>query len=253
MPDDWGGDTIFVDVSALTKQGVDKLLEMILLQAELLELKANPNRRAKGNVIESGVGTGRPDSHRAGAQRDAESGRHHFVRPVLRPGPGVDQRRGQTPQGSRAVGGGEGPGPERRARAGQEFSVVEDEKAARELAEQRFLEAKALGQETRAKVTLENLFATLAATQSKVLKVVVKADMQGSVEAIVDALKKIESDKVSLEVIHSDVAPSRKTTCPWPRPRRRSSWVSTRAWTDGGAKRPSSEGCRSSCTRSFMS
>jgi translation initiation factor IF-2 len=88
--------------------------------------------------------------------------------------------------------------------AGLEFSVVEDEKAARELAEQRQFEARALGQEDR-KVTLENLFATLAATQSKALKVVVKADMQGSVEAIVEALRKIESDKVSLEIIHSDV------------------------------------------------
>jgi translation initiation factor IF-2 len=85
-----------------------------------------------------------------------------------------------------------------------EFSVVEDEKAARELAEQRFLQAKAEGQEDK-KVTLENLFATLAAEQSKVLKVVVKADAQGSVEAIVDALKKIEAEKVSLEIIHSDV------------------------------------------------
>src|SRR5205085_11809316 len=82
----------------------------------------------------------------------------------------------------------------------------EDEKAARDLAEQRAMEAKALGQETtRTKVTLENLFAQLASTTSKVLKVVVKADTQGSVEAIVEALKKIESDKVSLEVIHSAV------------------------------------------------
>jgi translation initiation factor IF-2 len=90
--------------------------------------------------------------------------------------------------------------------AGLEFSVVEDEKAARDLAEQRAQEAKALGLEsTRAKVTLENLFDQLAETTSKVLKIVVKADTQGSVEAIVDALKKIESDKVSLEVIHSAV------------------------------------------------
>jgi translation initiation factor IF-2 len=88
--------------------------------------------------------------------------------------------------------------------AGMEFSVVEDEKAARELAEQRFLEARSAGQENK-KVTLENLFATLAASQSKVLKVVVKADTQGSVEAIVEALKKIEAEKVSLEVMHSDV------------------------------------------------
>ncbi|HEY4952693.1 MAG TPA: translation initiation factor IF-2, partial [Verrucomicrobiae bacterium] len=88
--------------------------------------------------------------------------------------------------------------------AGIEFSVVEDEKAAREMAEQRFLQTRAEGQENK-KVTLENLFATLAAEQSKVLKVVVKADTQGSVEAIVEALKKIEAEKVSLEIIHSDV------------------------------------------------
>jgi translation initiation factor IF-2 len=88
--------------------------------------------------------------------------------------------------------------------AGLEFSVVEDEKAARELAGEREFQAKIEGQEER-KVTLENLFATLEAAQSKVFKAVVKADTQGSVEAIVDALKKIESDKVSLEVIHSDV------------------------------------------------
>ena len=89
--------------------------------------------------------------------------------------------------------------------AGLEFSVVEDEKAARELGEQRALEAKAIGQEARAKVTLENLFDKLASSTFKLLKVVVKADTQGSVEAIVEALKKIESDKVSLEVIHSAV------------------------------------------------
>jgi translation initiation factor IF-2 len=90
--------------------------------------------------------------------------------------------------------------------AGLEFSVVEDEKAARALAEEREQEAKALGQEQpRTKVTLENLFAQLESTSSKALKVVVKADTQGSVEAIVEALRKIESDKVSLEIIHSAV------------------------------------------------
>jgi translation initiation factor IF-2 len=90
--------------------------------------------------------------------------------------------------------------------AGLEFSVVEDEKAARDLAEQRMLEAKAEGQEAaRGKVTLENLFATLKEQQGKTLKVVVKADTQGSVEAIVEALKKIDSDKVVLEIIHSAV------------------------------------------------
>lgn len=89
--------------------------------------------------------------------------------------------------------------------AGIEFSAVEGDKAARELAEQRGLAARVSGQEARAKVTLEDLFATLEATNAKILKVVVKADTQGSVEAIVDALKKIESDKVALEIIHSAV------------------------------------------------
>jgi translation initiation factor IF-2 len=89
--------------------------------------------------------------------------------------------------------------------AGLEFSVLEDEKAARDLADQRTQEARTQSTETRAKVTLENLFATLDATQAKALRVVVKADAQGSVEAIVEALKKIEGGEVTLEVIHSAV------------------------------------------------
>ncbi len=204
VPDDWGGDTIFVDVSALTKVGVDKLLEMILLQSELLELKANPHRRAKGNVIESGVEPGGPTATvlvRKGTLKVSDvilCGEYYGrVRALINE---EDKRLKEAgPSVAVKVLGLNGV-PD----AGQEFSVVEDEKAARELAEQRFLEAKAQGQEDK-KVTLENLFATLAANQSKVLKVVVKADTQGSVEAIVEALNKIESDKVSLEVIHSDV------------------------------------------------
>jgi len=203
-PDDWGGDTIFVDVSGLTKQGIDKLLEMILLQAELLELKANPNRRAKGNVIESGVEPGGPTATvlvRKGTLR---------VGDIILCGEFYGRVRALiNEEGSRLKEAGPSVavkvlGLNGVPDAGLEFSVVEDEKAARELAEQRQLEARAQGQEDR-KVTLENLFDTLAAEQSKVLKVVVKADAQGSVEAIVEALKKIESDKVSLEILHSDV------------------------------------------------
>jgi translation initiation factor IF-2 len=89
--------------------------------------------------------------------------------------------------------------------AGLEFSVVQDDRAARDLAAQREAEAKAQNLEARSKVTLENLFATLDSQQGKGFKVIVKADTQGSVEAIVEALKKIESEKVTLEVIHSDV------------------------------------------------
>jgi translation initiation factor IF-2 len=204
VPDDWGGDTIFVECSALTKVGIDKLLEMILLQADLLELKANPNRNAKGNVIESGVEPGGPT-----ATVLVRKGTLH-VGDIILCGEFYGRVRALINEEGQRL---KEAGPSVAVRvlglngvpdAGLEFSVVEDEKAARELAEQRFLEARAAGQEDK-KVTLENLFATLAANQDKVLKVVVKADTQGSVEAIVEALKKIEAEKVSLEVMHSDV------------------------------------------------
>jgi len=206
VPDDWGGDTIFVDVSALTKQGVDKLIEMLLLQADLLELKANPNRRAKGNVIESGLEPGGPTATvlvRKGTLRVGDviiCGQYYGRVRALISEEGKRLKEAGPSVAVKVLGLNGVP------EAGLEFSVVEDEKAARELAEQRGQEAKALGQETtRSKVTLENLFAQLASTTSKVLKIVVKADTQGSVEAIVEALKKIESDKVSLEIIHSAV------------------------------------------------
>jgi translation initiation factor IF-2 len=206
VPDDWGGDTIFVDVSAITKQGVDKLIEMILLQADLLELKANPNRRAKGNVIESGLVPGGPTATvlvRKGTLRLGDiiiCGRYYGRVRALINEEGKRLKEAGPSVAVKVLGLNGVP------EAGLEFSVVEDEKAARDLAETREQEARALGQEQpRAKVTLENLFAQLESSTSKVLKVVVKADTQGSVEAIVDALKKIESDKVSLEVIHSAV------------------------------------------------
>src|SRR5277367_2845787 len=204
VPDDWGGDTIFVECSALTKVGIDKLLEMILLQADLLELKANHDRHAKGNVIESGVEAGGPT-----ATVLVRKGTLH-VGDIILCGEFYGRVRALINEEGQRL---KEAGPSVAVRvlglngvpdAGLEFSVVEDEKAARELAEQRFLEARAAGQEDK-KVTLENLFATLAANQDKVLKVVVKADTQGSVEAIVEALKKIEAEKVSLEIIHSDV------------------------------------------------
>ena len=206
VPDDWGGDTIFADVSALTKQGVDKLIEMLLLQADLLELKANPNRRAKGNVIESGLEPGGPTATvlvRKGTLRVGDiiiCGQYYGRVRALINEEGKRLKEAAPSVAVKVLGLNGVP------EAGLEFSVVEDEKAARDLAEQRGLEAKALGQEQpRAKVTLENLFKQLETSSSKALKIVVKADTQGSVEAIVEALKKIDSDKVSLEIIHSAV------------------------------------------------
>jgi len=205
VPDDWGGDTIFVECSALTKVGIDKLLEMILLQADLLELKANANRRAKGNVIESGVAPGGPTATvlvRKGTLRLGDviiCGEFYGkVRALINE---EGQRLKEAgPSVAVSVLGLNGV-PE----AGWEFSSVDDEKSARSLAEERAMTAKSEDLESRSKVTLENLFASLEAAQNKVLRAVVKADTQGSVEAIVDALKKIESDKVSLEILHSAV------------------------------------------------
>ncbi len=205
VPDDWGGDTIFVECSALTKQGIDKLLEMILLQADLLELKANPDRNAKGNVIESGVSPGGPTATVLVRKGTLHLGDVVICGEFYGKVRALINEEGQRlkeagPSVAVSVLGLNGV-PE----AGWEFSSVDDEKAARALAEEREQAAKSEALENRSKVTLENLFASLEAAQSKVLKVVVKADTQGSVEAIVEALKKIESDKVSLEILHSDV------------------------------------------------
>jgi translation initiation factor IF-2 len=205
VPDDWGGDTIFVECSALTKVGIDKLLEMILLQADLLELKANPNRNAKGNVIESGVSPGGPTATVLVRKGTLHLGDVVICGEFYGKVRALINEEGQRlkeagPSVAVSVLGLNGV-PE----AGWEFSSVDDEKAARALAEERGMEAKSQDLENRSKVTLENLFASLEAAQGKVLRIVVKADTQGSVEAIVEALNKIESDKVTLEVLHSDV------------------------------------------------
>ena len=205
-PDDWGGETIYTDVSALTKVGVDKLLEMLLLQADLLELKANPNRRAKGNVIESGLERSGPVATvlvRKGTLRVGDiilCGQYYGrVKALINEeGKRLDEA---SPSVAVKVLGLNGV-PD----AGLEFSVVKTEKEARDEAERRAEIAKKEGLEAAGpKVSLENLFKTLDEQSAKVLKVVVKADTQGSVEAIADALQKIESDKVSLELLRDAV------------------------------------------------
>jgi len=207
VPDDWGGDTLYVECSAITKQGVDKLIESILLQAELMELKANPKRNAKGNVIESGVEAGGPV-----ATVLVRKGTLHIGDVIL-----CGERYGRV----RAMMNEDGQrlkeaGPSNAVRvlglngvpeAGSEFSAVDNEKAARELAEERTEERKRLeldGVRPR-RTTLEDIFCNITQMSAKVLKVIVKADTQGSVEAICEALRKIETDKVQLEIIHGAV------------------------------------------------
>lgn len=205
VPDDWGGDTIFVEVSALQKTNIDKLIEMILLQADLLELKANPNRRAVGNVIESGVEPGGPTATvlvRKGTLRlgDVVICDQYFgkVRALIN----EENKRLKEAGPSVAV---KVLGLNGVPEAGTEFHAVKNEKATRELAEERQLESKKARFETTKVLTFDTMFANMDENAPKTLKVVVKADTQGSAEAIVNALKEIESEKVKVEVLHSGV------------------------------------------------
>lgn len=205
VAEEWGGETIFQDVSALTKQNIDKMLGILVLQSEIMELKANPDRLAKGNVIESGLEPGGPTATvlvRKGTLKVGDiilCGPYYGKARALINEDGNRMKEAGPSYAVKVLGLNGVPEP------GIEFTVMKDERAARDLAEERGMAEKTKELERRPKVTLENLFSTLASEQSKVLKVVVKADTQGSVEAIVEALKKIESDKVSLEIIHSAV------------------------------------------------
>ncbi len=205
MCEEWGGETIYVDVSAITKQGVDTLLEMVLLQAEVLELKANPNRKATGNVIESGMAQGGPTATilvRKGTLKVGDTmicGPYYGRVKALINAEGERLKQAEPSVAVKVLGLNGVP------EAGVEFNIVKNEKQARKLAEEREEDAKQQSAERRKAVTLENLFNTLKEGAAKSLKVVIKADTQGSTEAIVDSLSKIESDKVDLEVIHSGV------------------------------------------------
>ena len=206
-PDDWGGDTLYVECSALTKQGVDRLIESILLQAELMELKANPDRKAKGNVIESGVEPGGPVATvlvRKGTLRVGDvvlCGRHFGRVRAMMNEDGQRLKEAGPSHAVRLLGLNGVP------EAGSEFSAVDNEKAARELAEEREEERKKSDLEglRPRRQTLEDIFTNIDQMTAKVLKVIIKADTQGSVEAICEALRKIETAKVQLEIVHSAV------------------------------------------------
>src|SRR2546428_11256525 len=182
VPDDWGGETIFVDVSALSKQGIDKLLDMVLLQADLLELKANPNRRAKGNVIESGLAPGGPTATvlvRKGTLRVGDvviCGQFWGKVRAL-----INEEGNRLKEAGPSVAVkmlGLNGVPE----AGLEVSRVADGRDSARRAREEGLAARDQSNESRAgKVTLETLFETMASSSSKALRVVVKADAQGSV------------------------------------------------------------------------
>jgi len=207
VPDDWGGDTLYVDCSGMTGMGVDKLIESILLQAELLELKANPNRKAKGNVIESGIEPGGPVATvlvRKGTLRQGDvviCGEFYGRVRSMMDEEGKRLKEAGPSVAVRVLGLNGVP------EAGSEFSAVDNEKAARDLAEERTLERKksSLDGGRPQRQTLEDIFGRIDEKSAKILKLIVKADTQGSVEAICEALRKIESSKVSLEIVRDAV------------------------------------------------
>ncbi len=206
MTEEWGGETIFVNVSALKKQGIDELLGMLVLKAEMMELKANPDCPASGNVIESALEPGGPTATLLIKRGTLRIGNFIVCGPYYGKVKALINDRNErlkeaTPSFAVKVLGLNGvPEP------GSSFEVVESVDKAREIAEKQIEEARQNGQTSPVKkTTLESFLQSIETSKAKVLKVVLKADTQGSVEAISKALKDIKSDKVSLEIIHNGV------------------------------------------------
>ena len=204
--EEWGGDVIAVPVSAKTGMGIDELLENILLVAEVKELKANPDRLARGTVVEARLDKGKgPVATLLVQNGTLKSG------DVIIAGTSVGRIRTMTNDKGRSIkeagpstpveitGLGEVPS------AGDVFNAVADEKLARELVEQRKQEAKEELFQQHQKVTLDNLFSQIAEGEMKELPIIVKADVQGSVEAVTQSLEKLSNDEVRVKVIHGGV------------------------------------------------
>ena len=203
--EEWGGETIFVDVSALKNTNVDNLLEMVLLQAEVLELKANPNRSAVGNVVESAMEAGGPTATllvRKGTLKVGDimvCGNYFGKARALIDHEGKRIKEAGPSSAVKVLGLNGVP------EAGAEFNIVPNDKEARNICEDRITKERDESVARKRKMTLESLFSRTQADSDKTLKLIIKADTQGSVEAIVDSINKIESDKVQSEVVHSGV------------------------------------------------
>ena len=204
--EDWGGETIVCPISAKTGLGVDNLLEMLALTAEVGELKANPNRNAQGTVIEARLDKGRgPVATLLVQNGTLKTG------DIVIAGTAVGRVRVMTSdKGQRIDSAGpsvpvEITGLSETPSAGATFNAVADEKLARELVEQRKAEEKAKANAPVTKVSLEDLFSQIQAGEMKNLNLIVKADVQGSVEAVKASLEKISNDEVRVRVIHGGV------------------------------------------------
>ncbi len=206
VPEEWGGDVICVPVSAKTKMGIDKLLETILLIAEMAELKANPDRTAKGVVIEAKLDKGRGPVATLLVQNGTLN-----AGDIVVAGTAVGKIRAMTDYHGKPI---ESAGPsvpveimglDSAPMSGDEFNAVSDEKLARALVEQRKAKAKEEEFKLFQKVTLDTLFDTLQEGEMKELNIIVKADVQGSVEAVKQSLLKIENDEVNVKIVHGAV------------------------------------------------
>ncbi|CAM3635550.1 MULTISPECIES: translation initiation factor IF-2 [Paenibacillus] len=206
VPEEWGGDTIFVNVSAKQRMGLEDLLEMILLVAEVNEYKANPNKRARGTVIEAELDKGRGPVARILVQHgtlkvgDAFVAGNCFGRiraMVNDKGRRLKEAGPSTPV--EITGLTEVPG------AGDPFMVFEDERKARSIAEKRAITQRQSELNTNTRVTLDDLFKHIKDGEIKDLNVIIKGDVQGSVEALKSSLNKIEVEGVRVKIIHSGV------------------------------------------------
>lgn len=206
VPEEWGGDVPCIPVSAVTKQGIDDLLEMITLVADMKELKANPDRAAKGTVIEARLDKGKGPI----ATVLVQNGTLH-AGDIIVAGATVGRVRAMTDDRGRKITSA-GPsvpveitGLDDVPVGGDIFNVVSDEHLARELVDQRRNEQKEEVFNAQTKVTLDNLFDQMQQGEIKELKVIVKADVQGSVEAVRQSLEKLSNDEVRVHVIHCGV------------------------------------------------
>lgn len=206
VPEEWGGDVICVPVSAKTKMGIDKLLETILLVAEVAELKANPDRTAKGVVIEAKLDKGRGPVATLLVQNGTLN-----TGDIVVAGTSVGKIRAMTDYHGKPIQSA-GPsvpveimGLDSAPMSGDEFNAVSDEKLARTLVEQRKAKAKEEEFKLFQKVTLDTLFDTIQEGEMKELNIIVKADVQGSVEAVKQSLLKIENDEVNVKIVHGAV------------------------------------------------
>ncbi|MDE0213678.1 MAG: translation initiation factor IF-2, partial [Deltaproteobacteria bacterium] len=206
VPEGWGGDTIFVPVSAVTREGIPNLLEMLLLQADLLEFKANPNKLARGAVVEAKLERGRGPVSTVLVQEGTLkvgdpifAGPHHGkVRAMIDDqGRKVDMA---TPSIPVEILGLQGV-----PQAGEAFSALTDEATARQLAEYRETQQREAELAKTSKVSLEEFYDQIKASEVKELRVVLKGDVHGSVEALGDALTRVSTDEVKIRVIHGSV------------------------------------------------